>query len=188
MIVAAYSFLKAGWSLANDLIVRALGLASYRPVPRYPTPEAAAAYLLAHAIYTGDPANGAVDFSIPAERLQDAMERGPDAFKRLHVDCDDFATWAVKALALMGYDARLITLRCRLGIGPENWGHHVIAVATGQGRTVGIDTNGFRELPDNQPATLCRVWSDLYKAVRLPDGRIASYVYVEAVETANPFA
>lgn len=184
MIIAAYGFLKAGWSLANDLIVRVFGIATYRPVPNLGTPEACAAYLLKNCEYTGDPGNGAVDLEIPAERLQAAMDRGHEAFKRLPVDCDDYAVWAVKALTLIGADARLFTLRCRINVGdirnPANWGHHVIAVAMYKGRSVAIDTNGFHELPNALPSTLCSVWSSIYAS--------RGYRYVEAVETANPFA
>lgn len=180
MIVAFYTLMKAGWSWLAD---RAAGNVARRPVPRYNSPEAAAGFLMTNCVYTGDPGKGAVDYSINPDRLQAAMESGPEAFKRLHVDCDDYAAWAVAALRLMGADAHLITLRCRLDMSKpweeSNWGHHVIAVAAYKGRFLAIDTNGLRDLPDVQSKTLCDVWSAIYASRR--------YVYEEAVVSANPF-
>lgn len=173
MLVQFYNALKTWWSNLNDAIMRG---APRRPVPFFLSPEAAGGYLFAHARYTGDPGNGVADFFLHPERLQAAMEQGDAAFAGLSVDCDDFASWAFFALRQMrDCTPTIYTLRDAGLVGS-----HVITVYRQGGKCGAIDTSGHRLLPNLDPDTLCRVWSEMYAS--------RGYRYVEAVVTPNPFS
>jgi hypothetical protein len=172
MFVALWNTAKSLWSRANDAIMRG---ANRRPVPTFATPEAAAAYLMKRAVYTGDPGGGILDFNLHPERLQWAMDTGPDAFKGLAVDCDDYATWAWVALRSVPECQPIIYTLLDAGL----VGSHVVCAYKWRTRYGVIDTNGHRFLPNIEPGTLCRVFSDLYAA--------RGYHYVSAEPTAYPF-
>lgn len=171
--VIAYLDLKRGWSVANDAFT--LG-APRAPVPRFGSPaEAAAYYQQKGNPYTGDPAWGALDFYTDPRRLQAALEAGPDAVKRLFIDCDDVAGWYHAAVRQMpGYTSHLVTL-----IDERIVGSHVICVYQGPGGAGALDTNAHRPLPDLNEATLCGVWSNIYAG--------NGYRYIGAIATPYPF-
>ncbi len=170
MLVALWNVFKAGWSRINDQIMRDAGR---RPVPLLLSPEAAAAYLKAHGRYVPDRFNGAFDNYTRPDRTQYAMETGD--WGSMPCDCDDWAIWAHEALRQMpGVEPYIVTLR-DAGI----VGSHVICVYRQGSRYGAIDTNGHRFLTDIGPATLCRVWTNLYAA--------RGYRYVEAAITPYPF-
>lgn len=172
MFVNLYNALKAWWSAVNN----GLKLGAPRaPVSAFATPAEVGAYLMAHAAYTGDPLGGAADFFLHPERLQAAMNEGPEALKRLSIDCDDYATWAYAALSKVpGCEPRIYTL---LDTGLV--GSHVVCAYTWRFRCGVIDTNGHRELPDLSERTLCDVFTAIY--------RTRGYRYVSATVTPYPF-
>ena len=172
--VGAYNFFKAGWSRLNDWV---MGGAPRRPVQKFDAPESAARYLMAKAKYTGDLWGGAGDNYVHPERFQYAMDTGD--YSRIQTDCDDYATWAYAALRqIPGVTPHIFTL---VDAGVKF--SHVICVYTEDtphGRLYGaIDTNGHRPLANIEPATLCKVWGDIYG----PQGAN----YIDATPTAYPF-
>jgi hypothetical protein len=176
MLVAFYNGLKTFWSAVNNLV---MGGAPRHPVPKFDSPEAAAKYLMAHVVYTGDGPGGVMDFYLHPERLQAAMENGKEAVERLMVDCDDYATWAYAALRQMvGVRPTIYTL-----IDSGMKFNHCICVYTEDtphGRLYGaIDTNGQRPLANIEPSTICKVWTGLYGS--------QGANYIEADETPYPF-
>lgn len=172
MLIPFWNALKSAWSRVNDAIKAPEPRA---PIPSFPTPENAATYLLAHSRYTGDPMGGAADFYLHPNRLQAAMNAGPEAIVRLAVDCDDYATWAHQALLTIPECApQLFTLQDGNG-----WGHHVVCAYRWRTRCGVIDTNGHRILPDLRPETICSVFTALYAS--------RGYRYVAAVPTPYPF-
>lgn len=169
MLVDLYSAAKSLWSRLNDWIKQG---EKRKPVPLFESPEVLGAWMQRHVPYTGDPGNGAGDFYLHPERLQHAIEKG--AAKSLHVDCDDWATYAFEALRLMGARPLLFTL-----VDPGITGCHVIcAYATPEGFGA-IDTNGQRDLPNLLQSTLCVEWNRIYAD--------RGYNYIQAVITAYPF-
>ena len=168
---------KALWSLFYWMT---FGLVTPQaPVPKFDTPLMVSAYVL-RLPYTGDPGRGVVDFSNAPTVLAGALETGTAG--RLAIDCDDFAVLAYACLKQMpGYQPQLVTLRDDSG----GWGHHVICVyhrvvqPYGELERGAIDTSGWRSLPDATPATLCRVWTELYAA--------RGYRYTAAIPTPYPF-
>lgn len=176
MFVELYNTLKTGWSWAND---RFLWGRDRRPVPTFDSPEAASAYLMTHADYTGDGPNGVLDFYLHPERLQAAMEQGHEAVKRLMVDCDDYATWAYAALRQVPGCTPLMYTLLDAGM---RFNHCICVYArdTAHGRQYGaIDTNGHRPLANIEPATLCKVWTGLYGS--------QGANYLSATPTGYPF-
>lgn len=163
------------------------------PVPLLISPEAAAAYLQANCLYTGDPdilgipgTQGAGDFNLHPEVLQAAMEadmgKPPEQrehLKRLHIDCDDWSLWALVALQQMGAEAQMLTLEDTSG----NFGHHYITTYRHRGRCGAIDTNGHTSLPDLTTATICAEWSRKYAAREDFPG----YTYGGITPTVHPF-
>lgn len=176
MLVSLWNTLKSGWSRVNDAIMRG---AARRPVPRFVSPEAVAAYLAARCEWTGDPLGGVADFNLHPYRLQAAMEQGREAVKRLHVDCDDYATWAYLALLTVpGCEPRIVTLLDG-NVKLNDWGTHVVCAYTLAGRHGVIDPGGLRMLPDLSESTLCRVFTDAFAH--------RGYRYVSATHTDYPF-
>ena len=171
--VALYLGAKAGWSLANDHMMMGV---PRRPVPSFDTPQAAATYYQGHGnLYTGDPLYGAADLYTHPNRVQAAIEIGPEQQRRTFIDCDDVAGWYLTALrGKPGITARIVTL-----VDAHLVGSHVICVGLHNGQPFGLDTNGYRDLPDLTEATLCKVWSDLYAS--------EGYTYVAALDTPYPF-
>lgn len=167
--VEAYLQAKAQWSIANDAL---RWWEPRRSVPVFHSPGEVAAYV-ARLAYTGDPLGGVADFYANPQRLAAAIENG--TARNQPADCDDFAGLAFVALRqIRGVEARIVTL---VDAGVK--GSHVICVYK-HGQTFGaIDTNGLRLLSDLSEATLCRTWSDLYKA--------EGYTYVLALTTPYPF-
>lgn len=109
--------------------------------------------------YTGDPLWGVVDVIIHPGRLQHALEVGPDAIRRLPIDCDDAAYWYACAVTKMaGYEAQVVTL-----IDHRIIGSHVVCLWRGHGKQGVLDTNGYRELPDLAEATVCAAFTAIYK-------------------------
>lgn len=172
MIIPLWNTAKSLWSRVNDAIKAG---AQRRRLPTFATPEAVSAYLMEHAIYTGDPGNGVLDFYLHPERLQWAMETGPAAFQGLAVDCDDFSSYAWLALRTIPECQPLIFTLLDQGL----VGSHVVCAYKWRTRYGVIDTNGHRSLPNLEPGTLCRVFSDLYAA--------RGYRYVSAEPTPYPF-
>ena len=173
MIVEFWNLQKMLWSLTHFLT---FGMVQpYAPVPTFASPAAAAAYLGERFVYTGDPLMGVIDFTVNPTRLQAAMEDGPEAVKRLALDCDDVAAWAFVALRQMGATPTIYTLKDSSG----KFGHHVVTAYVWRGEQGVIDTNGHQVLRDVAPATLCYVFTDTY--------RRRGYQYTEAVVTACPF-
>lgn len=173
-LVQFYNALKAGWSRVNDFL---MGGAPRRPVPKLGSPEQAGAYLMGHAVYTGDQWGGAGDNYVNPERFQYSMETGD--WSRIQTDCDDYATWAYAALRqIPGVTPQIVTL---LDAGVKF--SHVICVYTQDGpagRHYGaIDTNGHRPLANIEPGTLCKVWTGIYG----PQGAN----YISATPTDYPF-
>lgn len=167
------------WLRAWDTLKRSLSRAwdglwsrHRRPVPRFPTPQAAWDYLAARYTYTGDPLHGVIDFYWHPEVLQAALEAGTAA--SLPVDCDDVAAWAYVALAQLGAAPQLVAL---FDAGVR--GCHAICVYTWQGACGAIDTNGVHALPDLEPATLCAHWGRIYAAQGVR--------YLDAVPVDYPF-
>lgn len=155
-------------------------LQPYALVPTFETPAQAAAYLAPRFIYTGDPLRGAVDFTVNPGTLQGAMEQGPDAVKRLSLDCDDVGAWAFVAIRNMGGVPTLYTLKD----GSGKFGHHVVTAyawkrPTGELEQGAIDTNGHRVLPDVSPAALCAEFTRVYARL--------GYRYTDALPTACPW-
>lgn len=170
----AYLDLKRDWSVANDRFLLGVPRA---PVPQFNGPAAAAAYYQHQKgnPYTGDPIWGVLDFYTDPRRLQAALNAGPDAVRRLFIDCDDVAGWYLAALRQMpGYQAHIMTL-----IDERIVGSHVICVYQGPGGCGALDTNGHRALPNLDEATLCEVWSSIYAG--------NGYHYIGALATPYPF-
>jgi hypothetical protein len=173
MLIPIFNHLKGLWSRAADWIKRA---EPRTPIPKFKTPTDVAAYIQAHGAYTGDPLNGAADFFLHPERLQAAMEAGPEAVARLPIDCDDWAAWSFAALRrIAGCKPVLYTLED----GSGKWGHHVVCGYTWRGGAGVIDTNGQRRLVTLSEEQLCATFTELYK----PRG----YTYVAANPTPYPF-
>lgn len=172
MIIGIWNTAKALWSRVNDAIKAG---AQRRKVPAFSSPEEVANYLMTHAVYTGDPGNGAADFYLHPERLQWAMENGPAAFQGLAVDCDDYATWAHLALRSVPECQPIIYTLLDRRIA----GSHVVCGYKWRTRYGVIDTNGHRHVPSLDPGTLCRIFTDLYAA--------HGYHYVAADPTVYPF-
>jgi hypothetical protein len=174
--VIAYSQGKNAWSFVNNLAAMLTKPESGRAeLRRFDTPEAAATFLAERCRYKGDPAMGLGDHYVDPRRLQFAMDVNTEAvWAQLFVDCDDFALWAKRAIEMIpGHRAELFTL---VDFGP---GTHVICVGwRPDGRAFAIDTNGMRGLPDARPATLCAIWTDIYRSL--------GYVYRDAVLTPAP--
>lgn len=172
-IAAIYLAAKSAWSRAWSWLNPS---APRRPVPRFGTPQEVSQYLMDHAVYTGDPGGGAVDFYTPPEVFQAAMEAGKVAAARLSIDCDDYAAYAFAALRqIPGCSPQMYTL-----IDAGLVGSHVICAFYGPGALVGaIDTNGFHTLPDLLPNTLCKAWTAIYAR--------EGYRYIDAVPTPFPF-
>ncbi|MEK9723943.1 MAG: hypothetical protein VW405_10750 [Rhodospirillaceae bacterium] len=177
MLVEFWNVHKALWSLVYWLTFGTVTPTA--PVPTLATPEEVGVYVLRLG-YTGDPLAGVIDFTHAPEVLAGGIEYGTAG--RLAVDCDDVAVLAYACLKrIKGVSPQLVTLRDESG----RFGHHVICVYHRVGQPYGelqrgaIDTNGWRELPDATPETLCRVWSDLYAS--------RGYRYVDAVHTPFPF-
>jgi hypothetical protein len=80
MLVALWNFLKAGWSRANDQIMRGAGR---RPIPSFVSPEAVGAYAVARFKYQGDKFNGAGYFRHP-----DGSPWGADSIQGEPMDRD----------------------------------------------------------------------------------------------------
>lgn len=177
MIIDFWNLNKALWSLLIFLTFGAV--MPQAPVPTLATPQDVASYVL-RLPYTGDPVAGVIDFSNAPTVLAGAIETG--AAGRLAIDCDDFAVLAYACLKqIKGCHPQLVTLKDASG----KFGHHVICVYFQVRQPLGelargaIDTSGWRALPDATPATLCRVWTELY-ATR-------GYHYTEAHPTVYPF-
>ncbi|MBP7648430.1 MAG: hypothetical protein KA744_01155 [Phenylobacterium sp.] len=170
MLVALWNFLKAGWSRANDQIMRGAGR---RPIGPFGSPEAVGNYAMARFKYRSDLGNGAFDNYTHPERIQYGMETGD--WGNMPADCDDLALWAYQALKTVpGCSPYIVTLRDAGVVGS-----HVVC-AYRQGSTCGvIDTNGHRLLTDLTSATLCRVFTEVYARL--------GYRYVEAAITPYPF-
>ena len=173
-IVGAYNFLKAGWSRLNDWLMAGTPRS---PIPRFVSPEDVATYLMTHGKYTGDQWGGAGDNYVHPERF--AYSMGTGDYSRIQTDCDDYATFAYAALRLIPGVTPLMFTLFDAGVRFS----HVICVYTEDtphGRLYGaIDTNGHRRLPNIEPATLCKVWGDIYG----PQGAN----YIDATPTAYPF-
>lgn len=174
MIISFFNVLKTAWSRVNDAIMRG---SNRVPLPCFNSPAEASAYLMAHAVYTGDPLGGAADFFLHPERLQAAMQQGESYVRRLSVDCDDWGSWAYAALALIpDCHPQLYTLEDSSG----QWGHHVVCAYTWRGDQHGvIDTNGHARLLDRTQEQLCRRFTGVYKS--------RGYIFTAAVATPYPF-
>lgn len=150
-----------------------------RPVPKFATPyDACQYYAVTHGnIYTGDPFYGVVDIYTHPERVQAAIEIGPEQIKKTFIDCDDVACWYYAALLQMpGYTPKIITL-----IDSNVVGSHVLCGYTAPDGHFGVlDTNGLHYLLDLKPTTLCALWNEIYKD--------RGYNYIDAVDCAYPFA
>ena len=176
-LAASYLTAKGEWSRINDQIMAGTPRA---PVPQFSSPQAAADYYFVGRgnPYTGDPLRGALDYYLHPERLQAGLEGGPDEWKKLHIDCDDVAGIYLKMIQhLPGMDARIFTVvDARFTLNNMS---HVICAGSWNGQAFGLDTNGYRPLPNVTEATLCQVWNAIY----------ASYGanYVIALETPYPF-
>lgn len=175
--VARFLEAKASWSAWNDSVMAG---APRLAVPTFASPQAAADYYFRERgnPYTGDPLYGALDHYLNPQRLQAGLAAGPDALRRLWIDCDDVAGWYLHATAgIPGLSTKVVTL-----IDPELSlanGSHVILAGTFAGQPFGLDTSGYRALPDLDEATLCRVWGALYAE--------RGFEYVGAVDTPYPF-
>lgn len=175
--VARFLEAKASWSAWNDSIMAG---APRLVVPTFASPEAAADHYFRQLgnPYTGDPLFGALDHYLNPQRLQAALAAGPDAVRRLWIDCDDVAGWYLHATAgIPGLTAKIITL-----VDPELSfanGSHVILAGAHNGQAFGLDTNGYMPLPDLSEATLCQTWGRLYAD--------HGFAYIGAVETPYPF-
>lgn len=173
--VAGFLQAKADWSWQNHDKFKAGDQRS--PVPLFLTPVGAAAY---YAVakgnpYTGDPLWGVVDFYTHPGRLAWALEQGPEAIRRLFIDCDDVAAFYLFAVQQMpGYEAQLVTL-----IDERIVGSHVVCLWRGGGAQGILDTNGYRVLSNLTEATICATMTDLYA------GR--GYHYVGACDTPYPW-
>lgn len=170
--IRTYLAAKAAASRANDWAA-SLRQAPRRPLPRFVAPREAWSYWEAHgAPYSGDPLWGLADFYLHPQRTQALLEGVPGA--AAPVDCDDLAVWAAYCLRQTdGIRPRIVTL-----VDAALVGSHVICVGEGPGRLRwAIDTNGYSELPDLEPATLLEEWGRIY-----PDT-----AYVAAIETPYPF-
>lgn len=174
MLIPIFNAAKALWSRVNDWIKRGEPRA---PVPHFQNPTDVAAYLSTHGAYTGDPLGGAADFYLHPERLHAAMLEGPEAVKRLSVDCDDLASLAFLMLSKVPEcSPQLYTLEDTSG----NWGHHVVCAYTWKGDVYGvIDTNGHARMLSAKPEALCVHFTGIYKRL--------GYVYGAAVPTPYPF-
>ena len=174
---ALYLDAKASWSTWND---RLMPTAPRAPVPALAPGAAVALYRDTYGNpYSGDPMYGSGDFYLHPERVMAALLDGPEALRRLFIDCDDVAgLYLAMVRQVPGYEARLVTL-----IDPSVRGNnssHVICVYTGpDGKHGALDTNGHIPLPDLEELTLCAVWSALY------DNR--GYTYLGALATPYPF-
>lgn len=148
-----------------------------RSIPLFKDPAAAKAYYFDAKgnPYTGDPLWGVVDIIIHPGRLQHALEVGPEALRRLPIDCDDVSLWYAWAIAKMpGYEAQVVTL-----IDHRVVGSHVVCLWRGHGRQGVVDTNGHRDLPDLTERTIC----DAFTAIYQPRG----YVYRGACPSPTPW-
>lgn len=173
MILSIFNAAKNTWSRINDWIKRGEPRA---PVPTLESPQAVADYIGARFVYTGDPLNGAADFVLHPERLHAAMLAGPDAVRRLSVDCDDLASLAYLMLSrIPGCRPQLYTLWDDSG----KFGHHVVCGYTWNGGAGVIDTNGHRRLVALTPEQLCVTFTAIYQ----PRG----YVYTGAEPQDYPF-
>jgi len=176
MIENFWNAAKSVWSRLNDYFMQSQLRA---PVPAFKSPADAGSYLYLNAKYTGDPAKGAGDFYLHPERLQAAM-LNPKMFDRLHVDCDDYATWAYAALRQVeGVTPYLMTLMD----GSGKLGHHVICAYrhdTPSGSVYGaIDTSGWQPLATLAEQAICKRWTDMYAGYGLS--------YIRATVTEYPF-
>lgn len=172
-MIELWNLHKMLWSLVLFLT---FGMVQpYAPVPKFENPAYAAAYLSDHFIYTSDPLRGVIDFTVNPNTLQGAMEVGPEAVKRLSLDCDDVGAWAFVALRNTGAVPTLYTLKD----GSGKFGHHVVCAYTWQGEYGVIDTNGHNLLPNVSPSTLCVTFTAIYHE--------RGYRYTDAVVTACPF-
>lgn len=167
--VLLYLTHKNGWSWANDW---ACLWHPRKAAPRVASPAAAWDYLK-NVPYTGDPFGGVGDFYTHPERIVAAMAAG--TAKSLHIDCDDFALLAFHMTRqIPGCASKVVTL-----VDSGVKGSHVICVGTFNGQPFGLDTCGYRALPELSEATLCRVWRDIYAA--------QGYSYFMAVDTPSPW-
>ncbi len=173
MLIPIFNHLKGLWSRANDWIKRGEPRA---PVPSLDSPQAVADYIGARFVYTGDPLAGAADFWLHPERLHAAMLQGPDAVRRLSVDCDDLASLAYLMLSKVpGCRPTLYTLEDSSG----KWGHHVVCAYDWFGAAGVIDTNGHRRLVALTQEQLCVTFTAIYKS--------RGYIYTGASPTPFPF-
>lgn len=180
MLIQTYLALKAGWSFLVD---RFFSPIQRKPLPVFATPREVSDYLQRYAVYTGDPLQGAADFYTDPQVFQSAMELGQQigkevAFAKLncHIDCDDYAGYALKACQqIKGCSVRLITLEDI----SAHFGSHVICAGLWNGGYFAIDTNGYRDLPNWNRETLCKVWNAIYS------GR--GYNYIDAIESPYPW-
>lgn len=174
MIIPLFNAAKSAWSRFNDWIKRGEKRA---PVPALTSPQAVADYIGHRFIYTGDPLGGAADFWLHPERLHAAMLEGPEAVRRLSVDCDDLASLAYLMLSKVPEcHPTLYTLEDTSG----KWGHHVVCAYTWRGDVHGvIDTNGLTRLLSPSPQHLCTVFTAIYRS--------RGYEYTSAVPTPYPF-
>lgn len=171
-MIALWGIIKSLWSRVNDAM---MGGAARAALPSFTSPDAAAVYLMEHALYTGDPGGGAADFYLHPKRLQAAMNAGPDAVKRLSVDCDDYATWAYQALLTVPECVPQIFTLLDAGL----VGSHVVCAYRWGLLSGVIDTNGHRYLINIEPDTLCSAFTDVYAS--------RGYRYIAASPTAYPF-
>lgn len=176
MLIPIYNAAKAAWSRVNDWFKRGEKRA---PVPALASPADVAAHIAERFIYTGDTlADGKIqgDFWLHPERLYAAMLDGPEAVKKLMVDCDDLASLAFLMLSrIPGCRPQLYTLEDSSG----KWGHHVVCGYDWNGAAGVIDTNGHRRLVALTPEQLCVTFTAIYKPL--------GYTYVAAVPTDYPF-
>lgn len=156
MLLSIFNAAKNTWSRVNDWL---MGGAPRRPIQVFASPAEAAAYLQQHGAYTGDPLGGVADFVLSPDRLQAAMEAGPEALSRLSIDCDDWSAWAFAALRqIPDCKPQLYTLWDDSG----RFGHHVVCGYTWRGGAGVIDTNGHRRLVALTPEQLCVTFTSIY--------------------------
>lgn len=171
-MIQIWNTLKAAWS--NAILL--LGGPKRESIKEFTSPEEVALYLQENFIYTGDPLGGAGDFYTHPEEMQAAFNSGKEAVSKLHLDCDDCATYAYAALkTIPNCKPLLYTIYDSSG----NWGHHVICCYRYDNKFGVIDTNGLNRLPSLNGKIICELFTKIYK----PRG----YVYTACVYTPFPF-
>jgi hypothetical protein len=182
MLIQLYNTLKNIFSIAIDVITG--NSVTRTPLIHFSDPRGVAAYLQTMAKYTGDPGYGIVDFSTNPQVFMSAMLAGAmvgkdAAFANMHIDCDDYAAFAFAACYnIPGVAGKIYTL-----LDSGLVGSHVIYVGYYKSQFFGIDTNGYRNLPDAEDKTICDTWSRVYAKVPGFPG----YNYISATPTPFPF-